>query len=170
MSSKTALLIGALAALACPAAASAAGIDVVAAENFYGDLAQQVGGRYVNVTSILSNPDQDPHLFEADPSTARKLKAAKLVIQQRRRLRPLDGEAARGRPVARPRRDRGRRPRGQEGGRQPAPVVRPRHHGGRGQGFAAKLGAIDPAHKAEFDRNAAAFEASLKPSTPRSPP
>ena len=76
----TALLAGALALLAT-LPASAAGLTVVAAENFYGDLAKQVGGKAVAVTSILSNPDQDPHLFEADPSTARALKSAKVVVR-----------------------------------------------------------------------------------------
>lgn len=55
-------------------------VPVVAAENFYGDLVQQLGGAQVKVTSILNNPDQDPHLFEASPSTARALTAAKLVV------------------------------------------------------------------------------------------
>ena len=55
-------------------------LSVVAAENFYGDVARQVGGDRVVVTSILSNPDQDPHLFEASTSTAKALAGAKLVI------------------------------------------------------------------------------------------
>jgi zinc/manganese transport system substrate-binding protein len=64
-----------------PAPTWAAGpIAVVAAENFYGDLAQQIGGSSVKVTSILSNPDQDPHLFEASPSVAREISAAQIVI------------------------------------------------------------------------------------------
>ncbi len=46
-------------------------VKVVAAENFYGDLASQIGGDNVAVTSILSNPDDDPHLFEASPQTAK---------------------------------------------------------------------------------------------------
>jgi zinc/manganese transport system substrate-binding protein len=66
--------------LATPAAASADPINVVAAENFYGDVAQQIGGSGVSVTSILSNPDQDPHLFEASPSVARAISAARIVI------------------------------------------------------------------------------------------
>jgi zinc/manganese transport system substrate-binding protein len=66
--------------LAAPAAASAGPINVVAAENFYGDVAQQIGGTGVSVTSILSNPDQDPHLFEASPSVARAISAARIVI------------------------------------------------------------------------------------------
>jgi len=55
-------------------------INVVAAENFYGDLAHQIGGSNVTVTSILSNPDDDPHLFETSPSTARTIADAKVVI------------------------------------------------------------------------------------------
>ncbi|HYB54564.1 MAG TPA: zinc ABC transporter substrate-binding protein [Alphaproteobacteria bacterium] len=60
--------------------AHAGAIDIVAAENFYGDVAEQIGGPEVHVTSILTNPDEDPHLFEANPSTARQLADAKLVI------------------------------------------------------------------------------------------
>jgi zinc/manganese transport system substrate-binding protein len=55
-------------------------LTIVAAENFYGDVAMQLGGSHVTVSSILSNPDQDPHLFEADPRTARALSNASLVI------------------------------------------------------------------------------------------
>jgi len=55
-------------------------IPIVAAENFYGDVAQQIGGPDVTVTSILSNPDEDPHLFEASPSVARAMSGARIVI------------------------------------------------------------------------------------------
>ena len=55
-------------------------LPVVAAENFYGDVAKQIGGAEIKVTSILSNPDQDPHLFEASPSVARDISAARIVI------------------------------------------------------------------------------------------
>jgi zinc/manganese transport system substrate-binding protein len=55
-------------------------VHVVAAENFYGDVAKQIGGPSVRVTSILSNPDQDPHLFEASPSVAKNLSGAQIVI------------------------------------------------------------------------------------------
>ncbi|RMC93230.1 cation ABC transporter substrate-binding protein [Aquitalea palustris] len=75
--------LASLLALACaPLLAQASGlpINVVAGENFYGDVAQQVGGKHVHVTSILSNPDQDPHLFEASASTAKALSAARLVV------------------------------------------------------------------------------------------
>jgi zinc/manganese transport system substrate-binding protein len=55
-------------------------IAIVAAENFYGDVAEQIGGDRVSVVSILSNPDQDPHLFETAPSVVREVAAAKLVV------------------------------------------------------------------------------------------
>ena len=64
-----------------PALAWGAGpVTVVAAENFYGDVAQQIGGSEVNVTSILSNPDEDPHLFEASPSVARAISGARIAV------------------------------------------------------------------------------------------
>jgi zinc/manganese transport system substrate-binding protein len=55
-------------------------IAVVAAENFYGDIARQVGGDRVAVVSIMSNPDQDPHLFETTPAVVRQLANAQIVI------------------------------------------------------------------------------------------
>jgi zinc/manganese transport system substrate-binding protein len=55
-------------------------VSVVAAENFYGDVAQQLAGANASVTSILSNPDQDPHLFEVSPSVARLLSGAAIVV------------------------------------------------------------------------------------------
>jgi zinc/manganese transport system substrate-binding protein len=61
-------------------AAHAEPMRIVAAENFYGDIAQQIGGAEVTVASILSNLDQDPHLFEASPSVAREISAARVVI------------------------------------------------------------------------------------------
>ena len=54
--------------------------SVVAAENFYGDIARQIGGDRVEVASILSNPDQDPHLFETTPTIVRQIAAARIVI------------------------------------------------------------------------------------------
>lgn len=55
-------------------------IRIVAAENFYGDVAAQIGGAHVAVTSILSNPDTDPHLFESSASTARAVADAQVVV------------------------------------------------------------------------------------------
>jgi len=55
-------------------------IAVVAAENFYGDVARQIGGDRVAIVSIMSNPDQDPHLFETTPAIVRQLAGAQIVI------------------------------------------------------------------------------------------
>jgi len=70
----------AAAVLSAAPALAAGPVPVVAAENFYGDVARQIGGAEVTVTSILSNPDEDPHLFEASPSVARAISGAKFVI------------------------------------------------------------------------------------------
>jgi zinc/manganese transport system substrate-binding protein len=56
-------------------------LNVVAAENFYADIAATLGGPLVSVTSILSDPNQDPHLFEASPSVATALAKADLAIE-----------------------------------------------------------------------------------------
>jgi zinc/manganese transport system substrate-binding protein len=61
-------------------AQAASPIKLVAAENFYGGVAQQIGGAQVEVVSVMSNPDQDPHLFETSPAVARQLSAAQIVI------------------------------------------------------------------------------------------
>jgi zinc/manganese transport system substrate-binding protein len=63
-----------------PAVAAEGRIAVVAAENFYGDIARQIGGDRIAVVSIMSNPDQDPHLFETTPGIVRQLAAAQIVI------------------------------------------------------------------------------------------
>lgn len=55
-------------------------IAVVAAENFYGDIARQIGGERVSVTSIMNNPDQDPHLFETTPGIVKQIAGAQIVI------------------------------------------------------------------------------------------
>ena len=55
-------------------------IAVVAAENFYGGVAEQIGGKRVAVVGILNNPDQDPHLFETTPAVVRQVAAAQVVV------------------------------------------------------------------------------------------
>ncbi len=56
-------------------------IVAVGAENEYADVIQQVGGQYVQVSAIMSNPNTDPHTFEASASVARVVSAAQLVVQ-----------------------------------------------------------------------------------------
>ncbi len=56
-------------------------VSVVAAENFWGNIASQVGGTHVAVTSLITNPNADPHLFETDAADAAKLASARVVIE-----------------------------------------------------------------------------------------
>ena len=55
-------------------------INVVAAENTYGEVAKELGGPYVNVISILNSPNQDPHLFTTTPSIAKAISQADIII------------------------------------------------------------------------------------------
>ncbi|WP_231639542.1 metal ABC transporter solute-binding protein, Zn/Mn family [Mycobacterium sp. Marseille-P9652] len=58
----------------------AGAVDVVAAENFWGDITKQIGGDHVNVTSVITDPNADPHLYESDARTAAALSKAQIVI------------------------------------------------------------------------------------------
>ena len=60
---------------------AAAPINVVASTNVWGDIAKQVGGDRVNVTSIMSDPNADPHEFEADAKTGAALSKAQFVVE-----------------------------------------------------------------------------------------
>lgn len=56
-------------------------LNVVASTNFYGDVVKQLGGSHVSVTSILSDPNVDPHEFTSNVETAQKVFQADLVIK-----------------------------------------------------------------------------------------
>ena len=56
------------------------GLQVVAAENFWGNIAAQLGGSHVHVTSIITDPNADPHLYESDAHDAAAVSSAKIVI------------------------------------------------------------------------------------------
>jgi zinc/manganese transport system substrate-binding protein len=55
-------------------------IQVVAAENFWGSLASQLGGSRAVVQSVLSDPNADPHDYESNTNDARAFATAGLVI------------------------------------------------------------------------------------------
>jgi zinc/manganese transport system substrate-binding protein len=55
-------------------------VRVVAAENAWGDVAAQIGGRHASVTSLLSDPGADPHLYNSTPRDALRLARANLAI------------------------------------------------------------------------------------------
>ena len=83
-----AMLMGlALLASACSASSasttpgSSAAIVAFGAENEYANVIQQIGGQYVQASAIMSNPNTDPHTFEASASVARLVSQAQLVVQ-----------------------------------------------------------------------------------------
>jgi zinc/manganese transport system substrate-binding protein len=85
------LLLAVAAALAATVAAASTGgaaatpdggkIVAVGAENQYADVIAQVGGQYVQASALLSNPNTDPHTFEASIAVARAVGGARLVVQ-----------------------------------------------------------------------------------------
>jgi len=152
------LLTGALTA---PALA-AGQIPIVAAENFYGGVAAAIGGSHVAVTSILSNPDQDPHLFEASPSVARNLAAARLVIYNGANYDPWVAKLLAANSAPERTAIVAADLTGRKAGENPHLWYDPATMPAVAAAIAAQLGTIDPVDKADFDANLAALDASLK--------
>ena len=150
--------------IAAPAPAwTATPINVVAAENFYGDVARQIGGADLTVTSILTNPDQDPHLFEASPSVARDISAARIVIYSGIDYDPWMQkllQAARS-----PNRTAivvaglvDKKP-----GDNPHIWYDPATMLSLAKTLASDLGSVDPSHKADYRQRLAGFQQSMQP-------
>lgn len=59
---------------------SATPLKIVAAENFYGNVAKQVAGPSAEVLSIMSNPNQDPHEFQSNAATAKAVADADIIV------------------------------------------------------------------------------------------
>ena len=56
-------------------------VGVVAAENFWGSIARQLGGAHARVVSLITNPATDPHSYEPTTQDARALAGADLVVE-----------------------------------------------------------------------------------------
>jgi zinc/manganese transport system substrate-binding protein len=160
--------IGFLAALAVVGmfgaqAYAAEPVNVLAAENFYGDLAQQIGGAHVKVSSILANPDADPHLFETSPSTARDVVGAAVIIYNGADYDPWMEKLL----AASPRPERttivAAELIGAKAGDNPHLWYKPETFPAVAKALAQELEKRDPADTAEFEANLAKFNAALQP-------
>ncbi|PLZ00839.1 cation ABC transporter substrate-binding protein [Burkholderia sp. WAC0059] len=158
------LAVGLAAAGLAPAArAQDAPVPVVAAENFYGDVVRQIGGAHVAVTSILSNPDEDPHLFEASPKTARALQHARVVVYNGADYDPWMDRLLSVSPGANRTTIVAAALVGKKSGDNPHLWYDPRTMPAVARAVDAALDAADPAHRDDYDANLASFLASLEP-------
>jgi zinc/manganese transport system substrate-binding protein len=161
-------LLAALALAGCGAAGRAAAppgtIVAVGAENQYADVISQVGGAYVQVSAIESNPNTDPHTFEASPSVAELIGAARLVVQNglgydtfMERVESASPSASR--KVIDVQKLLGLA----DSTANPHLWYKPRTMPAVAKAIAADLSAMQPVHAAYFQANAARFERSLTP-------
>jgi zinc/manganese transport system substrate-binding protein len=141
-------------------------VSVVAAENGYGNVAAQIGGRYVHVVSVQSNPNTDPHTYEVSPRVAGTVAGAALVIQNGvgydsylNRIEAaspdphrtvIDVQRLMGLPDSTP---------------DPHLWYDPRTMPVVARAIADDLATVDRAHAATFHANVATFDASLRPWT-----
>jgi zinc/manganese transport system substrate-binding protein len=75
------ILLAGLTACSSATAASDGVVTVVASTDVYGDIASQIGGSSVKVTSIINDPSQDPHSYEGDARVQLALSQADVVIK-----------------------------------------------------------------------------------------
>jgi zinc/manganese transport system substrate-binding protein len=160
----------ATAAVACSSSASGASssgkIVAIGAENEYADVIQQVGGKYVQANAIMSNPNTDPHTFEASIAVAREVGSAELIVQNgvgydtfmstienaapNPDRKVIDVQQLLGLPDSTP---------------NPHLWYNPATMPKVADAIASDLSALRPSHSAYFEANAKAFIASLAPLT-----
>jgi zinc/manganese transport system substrate-binding protein len=138
-------------------------IQVVAAENFYADIAQQIGGPEVEVVSILSNPNQDPHNFEASPSTARQIADAELVVYSGADYDPWMTSLLSASPSDHRKIIVAANLVHRVSGDNPHIWYDPETMPQLAAALAAEFSNRDPAHKAEYETRLQSFQASLQP-------
>ena len=139
-------------------------IQAVGAENEYGNVLSQIGGRYVRVTAIMSNPNTDPHAFEASASVAREVGDAELVVQNGAGyddfMTQIEKSAAgSGRRVINVQKLLGL----PDSTPNPHLWYRPSTMPAVAKRIAQELSALQPAHSSYFQHNLKTFEGSLGP-------
>jgi len=160
-----AIVAGTLLTASPPAGTAPPGvIRAIGAENEYANVLSQIGGRYVAVSSILNNPNTDPHTFEASPSVAEEISQAELIVQNgvgydgfMNDIESADPDSHRlvivaqhvlGLPDSTP---------------NPHLWYNPMTMPAVAKVMATDLSALEPAHRSYFDARLRAFTASLDP-------
>ncbi len=154
----------AMAAIGPVVQASSSKIVAVGAENEYANVIAQIGGSYVSVSAIESNPNTDPHTFEASPAVAEVVSQARLIVQNGvgydsyiNKIEAASPSSARkvivvqsllGLP---------------NDTRNPHLWYKPVTMPAVAEAVAKDLGDLDPAHAAYFRSRVSAFDKSLKP-------
>jgi zinc/manganese transport system substrate-binding protein len=139
-------------------------INAVGAENEYANVLSQIGGRYVKVSSILDNPNTDPHTFEASTSVAQEVSQAELIVQNgvgydtfmndiesaspNSSRKVIVAQQVLGLPDSTP---------------NPHLWYNPKTMPAVAKVMAADLSELDPSRKAYFEARLQSFDASLKP-------
>lgn len=138
-------------------------IKIVAAENFYGEVAIAVGGDQVEVTSILNNPETDPHDFEPTPEASKAVHDAKVIIyngigydEWMKKLVDASGDTANKTLIA-----VGSDVAGKKEGDNEHVWYNPETMPGYAKLLADKLGKLDPAHSDQYKKQADTYIASL---------
>jgi zinc/manganese transport system substrate-binding protein len=148
--------------LAGPALAT--GIPAIGIENEYADVIAQIGGPYVSVTAIETDPNTDPHSFEVNPRVAQQLAAARLIVKNGIGYddwadRLIAATPAAGREVIDVQQLLGL----PDSTPNPHLWYDPATMPAVAAAVAADLSRLDPAHAAVFAANAKKFDASLTP-------
>ena len=158
-------LVAAVSVLFFSVMAQAEPIRIVAAENVYGDIARQIGGDHVAITSIISSPAQDPHLFEASASVAIAVSRADIIIYNGLDYDPwMEKLTASSKAVQRDIVVAGELA-GFKTGDNPHVWYDLKTVSILAKALAEKLVARDPAHADDYRQNQINFEASLLPIT-----
>jgi len=147
-----------------PGTATAGVVDAVGAENEYANVLAQIGGRFVHVSSVLDDPNTDPHTFESSPRVAEEVSAAELVVQNgvgydtfmgkiesaspNPRRKVIVVQHLLGLPDSTP---------------NPHLWYDPRTMPAVAKALAADLSALEPAHAASFQAALRTFDSSLTP-------
>jgi zinc/manganese transport system substrate-binding protein len=156
-----------LVAVGCRAAVSPVRpgvVRAVGAENEYADVIAQIGGRYVSVAAVESNPNTDPHTFEASPAVAQEVANAQLVVQNGLGYDPYMSTIEAAEPnSAREVIDVQHLLHLPDSTPNPHLWYSPRTMPAVAAAVAAALADLQPAHRSYFEARVRAFDAALRP-------